>query len=217
MTRRSVASIVVLLVAWSSQGGAQDAQPDPLAKLDTRYRLQVELLIDSARQLGLPWGAVRSKALEGINKKNDGARIAVVVRQYYTSLVKSREVLRSLGTAEIETGASVLSAGVRPEDLALFRPATPGRSPVQALVYLADLISARHGVPRDDAVAAFAKLWKDGAGDVDFDALWHGIDQDILSGVNPKAALQNQMRRLPARSLRPPTDQDQETPAPRTG
>jgi hypothetical protein len=94
----------------------------------------------------------------------------------------------------------------------LFRPTAPGRSPTRALVYLSDLISARHGVPRDDAVAAFAKLWKDGAGDSDFDGLWRGIDQDILSGVNPKAALQNRVRSLPARSMRPPPDQDQENP-----
>jgi hypothetical protein len=124
----------------------------------------------------------------------------------------SREVLGNLGAAEIETGASVLVAGVRPEDLALFRPTSAGRSPTLALVYLADLISARHGVPRDDAVAAFAKLWKDGAGDSDFEGLSRRIDQDILSGVSPKAALQNQVRRLPARSMRPPTDQIQENP-----
>jgi hypothetical protein len=121
-------------------------------------------------------------------------------------------VLGPLTDTEIETGASALTAGVRPEDLGLFRPTAPGRSPTRALVYLTDLISVRHGVPREDAVAAFAKLWKDGAGDSDFDGLWHGIDQDILSGVNPKAALQNRVRSLPARSIRPPTDQDQENP-----
>ena len=144
--------------------------------------------------------------------KADGSKIVSVVRQYYVNLLKSREVLGNVGGTEIETGASVLTAGVRPEDLALFRPTTAGRSPTIALVYLADLISARHGVPRDDAVSAFAKLWKDGAGDTDFEGLWRRIDQDILSGVSPKAALQNQVRRLPARSMRPPTDQSQENP-----
>ena len=212
MKRRVAASVVLLLGSVSTSLAAQDGQPDPLAKLDTRYRFQIESLIDSAHQSGLPWAAVRSKALEGINRKIDGPRIVGVVRQYYASLVKSREILGPLGSTEIETGASALTAGIRGEDLALFRPTTAGRSPVRALVYLADLISAKHGVPRDDAVAAFAKLWKDGAGDSDFDLLWRGIDQDILSGVNPKAALQAQMRRLPARSIRPPTDQDEENP-----
>jgi hypothetical protein len=212
MKWRLTGTVALVVAALASVAPAQEVQPDPLSRLDARYRLQIDVLIDSARQAGLPWGAVRSKALEGVNLKIDAPKIVVVVRQYYASLVKARAVLGPLSDTEIETGASALSAGVRPEDLVLFRPTAPGRSPTRALVYLSDLISARHGVPRDDAVAAFAKLWKDGAGDSDFDGLWRGIDQDILSGVNPKAALQNRVRSLPARSMRPPPDQDQENP-----
>jgi len=202
----------LLAGALTGVAAAQDVQPEPLSRLDARYRIQIDALIDSARQAGLPWGAVRSKALEGVNLKVDAPKIVVVVRQYYANLVRARSVLGPLSDTEIETGASALTAGVRAEDLALFKPTTAGRSPTRALVYLSDLISARHGVPREDAVSAFAKLWKDGAGDSDFDGLWRGIDQDILSGVNPKAALQNRVRSLPARSIRPPTDQDQENP-----
>jgi len=194
--------------AFVRVAAAQDVQPEPLSRLDARYRIQIDALIDSARQAGLPWGAVRSKALEGVNLKADAPKIVLVVRQYYASLVKSRAVLGPLSDTDIETGASALSAGLRPEDLSLFRPTTGGRSPARALVYLSDLISARHGVPREDAVTAFAKLWKDGAGDSDFDGLWRNVDQDILSGVSPKAALQNRVRSLPARSMRPPTDQE---------
>jgi len=206
MKWRLFGSATLLVGTLVQAAAAQDSQAEPLSSLEQRFRVQIESLIDSARQAGLPWAAVRSKALEGVNKKVDGARIVAVVRQYYANLMKSREALGNVGPGEIETGASVLTAGVRPEDLALFRPTTAGRSPTRALVYLADLISAKHGVPRDDAVAAFAKLWKDGAGDSDFDGLWRGIDQDILSGVNPKAALQNRVRSLPVRSMRPPTD-----------
>jgi hypothetical protein len=207
MRSRFVGSIALLLSALGHVAVAQDAQQDPLARLEARFRLPIQATIDSARLAGLPWAAVRSKALQGINMKVDGPKIVTVVRAYYLNLLKSREVLGPLGDAEIETGASALTAGVRPEDLALFRPATAGRSPTRALMYLSDLISARHGVPRDDAVSAFAKLWKDGAGDSDFDGLWRNVDQDILSGVSPKAALQNRVRSLPARSMRPPTDQ----------
>ena len=212
MKWRVAGSAALLVGALASVAAAQDPQPEPLSRLDLRYRLQIELLIDSARQAGLPWAAVRSKALEGINKKYDAPKIVGVVRQYYGNLKVSRGVLGSLGDMEIETGASALTAGVRPEDLALFRPTTAGRSPTRALVYLADLIAAKHGVPRDDAVAAFAKLWKDGAGDADFEGLWRNVDQDILSGVSPKAALQNRVRSLPVRSMRPPAGQDQENP-----
>lgn len=212
MKWRVVGTAAYLVGMLASIAAAQDQQPEPLSRLDLRYRLQVEAVIDSARQAGLPWAAVRSMVLQGINKKIDGPKIVSVVRQYYANLVKSREALGPLGATEIETGASALAAGVRQEDLALFRPTTPGRSPTSALMYLTALISAKQGVPRDDAVTAFAKLWKDGVGDSDFEGLWRNVDQDILSGVSPKAALQTRMRGLPARSMRPPTDQHQENP-----
>jgi hypothetical protein len=208
MIRRLLGTAAIGLAALAHAGAAQDAQLDPLSRLDQRYRSQVDAIIDSARQAGLPWDKVRSKALEGINMRVDGSRIVTGVRQYYTNLVRAREVLGPLGSNELDAGGTALAAGIRPEDLALFRPTAAGRSPTHALVYLTDLVSTRRGVPREDAVAAFAKLWKDGAGDSDFELLWRGIDQDILSGVSPKAALQNQVRRIPARSIRPPEDQE---------
>jgi hypothetical protein len=212
MKWRVLATATFLVGSFASGAVAQEAQPDPLSRLDLRYRLQIDAIIDSARQAGLPWAAVRSKALQGINIKADAPKIVSVVRAYYANLVKSREMLGALGAAEIETGASALTAGVHPEELALFRPTAAGRSPTSALMYLTALISAKQGVPRDDAVAAFAKLWKEGVGDSDFEGLWRNVDQDILSGVSPKAALQTRMRGLPARSMRPPTDQHQENP-----
>jgi len=212
MKRRVLGTVAFLIGALANGAAAQDPLTDPLSKLDLRYRLQIDAIIDSARQAGLPWAAVRSKALQGINMKVDAPKIVSVVRAYYANLAKSREMLGALGAAEIETGASALTAGVRAEELALFRPMTAGRSPTSALMYLTALISAKQGVPRDDAVTAFAKLWKDGVGDSDFEGLWRNVDQDILSGVSPKAALQTRMRGLPARSMRPPTDEHQENP-----
>jgi hypothetical protein len=212
MTRRLLGSAALVIGVAARLAVAQDGQLDPLSRLDQRFRVPIEAVIDSARQAGLPWDAVRSKALQGISMHFDASTIVKSVRQYYVNLVKARDVLGPLGASELSSGASALSAGIRPDELALFRPTAPGRSPTYALVYLTGLISAKQGVPREDAVAAFAKLWKDGAGDSDFDLLWRGIDQDILSGVSPKAALQNQVRRIPARPIRPPADQNQENP-----
>jgi hypothetical protein len=79
---------------------------------------------------------------------------------------------------------------------------------MRPLTYLADLID-KHNVPRNDAIEAFTRLWKDGAGDSDFDGLWRGVDQDILGGVAPRAALQSRMKSLP---VRPPVDQEMENP-----
>src|SRR5205085_1084011 len=143
-------------------------------------------LIDSAKRAGLPWNALRLKAIEGANKKVDGKTVLQVVKKYHAKLAEAKLVLGEATDAEVEAGASVLFAGISPDQLALFRTSQKGRSSSKPLVYLADLV-AKRGVPRDDAVSALAKLWKDGAAESDFDGLWRGIDEDILSGESPKA------------------------------
>lgn len=213
MKWRIAGSVVVLAAALTGVAAAQqDYQPDPLGRLDAPSRRQILTLIDSARLADLPWNALRLKAIEGANKKIDGKRVLAVIREYYKSLVLSKSVLGpKASTEDVETGASVLAAKVSREDLAQFRVTTAGRSPTRALVYLADLID-KHNVPHDDAVAAFSKLWKDGAADADFDGLWRLVDQDILSGVSPRAALQSRVRSLPPRLSKPPAEQDEENP-----
>ena len=37
-------------------------------------------------------------------------------------------------------------------------------------------------------MTAFAKLWRDGAGDADFYGLWHGIDQDVIDATLDNSA-----------------------------
>ena len=207
MKWRLAGSALLLAAALSGAGAQSTYQPDPLSKFDIQSRRQIQNLIDSARQAELPWNALRLKAIEGANKKHEGKKVLVVLRDYYKSLEQAKQALGPLASAEeIETGASVLAARVSVDDLAKFRVATPGRSPMRALVYLADLID-KHNVPRDDAIEAFSRLWKDGAADSDFDGLWQLVDQDILGGLNPRTALQSRMRNLPAR-LKPPGEME---------
>lgn len=210
MKWRLAGSAVLLAVALSG-AGAQQFQPDPLSKFDTQSRRLIQNLIDSARSEGLPWNALRLKAIEGANKKYAGKDVLVVLRRYLKALEQSRGALGPVASPEeIETGASVLAAGVSSEDLARFRVAFPNRSPMRALTYLADLID-KHNVPRDEAIDAFARLWKDGAADSDFDGLWRAVDQDILGGISPRSAFQNRVRNMP-RSSKPPGQQEMENP-----
>lgn len=203
MKWRSAASLLLVAVTVSS-AGAQEYQPDPLSKLDIQSRRQIQGLIDSARLADLPWNALRLKAVQGVSLKADSKTVVRVVREYYKSLIAAKAALGPMASPEeIETGASVLAARVSADDLAKFRVTTPGRSPTRPLVYLADLID-KHNVPRDEAIEAFARLWKDGAADSDFDGLWRLVDQDILSGLNPRSALQSRMRSLPPRLSKPP-------------
>jgi len=213
MKWRFVGSILLLGAALSS-AGAQQAQPgfqpDPLAKLDIPTRSKVQALIDSARQANLPWKSLRLKAVEGIRKGYNSKDVLEAVRRYYKGLEVSKASLGTFSTPEdIEAGASLLAAQVSPDDLAKFRVTTMGRSPVRPLTYLADLIDRQH-VPKDEAIDAFSKLWKDGAADADFDGLWSAVDQDILGGLSPRSALQNRMRIMPRK---PPGETESEIPS----
>jgi hypothetical protein len=206
MRWRLAGSSLLLCAALSGLGAQQQVQPDPLLKLN-EWRPRVQALIDSARAEGLPWNSVRLKAIEGVKKGYNSKGIYEELRKYYRRLELSQVALGPMATAEeIETGASVLAAGVNTEDLAKFRVSGTGRSPMRALTYLADLID-KHQVPRNDAIDAFTKLWKDGAADSDFDGLWRLVDQDILSGVAPRNALQSRMKSLPPRANKPPGEQ----------
>ncbi len=194
-------AVVVLLLSAISGVGAQ--QTDPLYKFDDATRKQIQTLIDSARIEGLPWNALRLLAVEGAAKKAKGRDVVQALRRRYKVMELARHALGPLATGEeIESGASVLEAGVNAEDLANFRIASEKRSPMRPLTYLADLIS-QHNVPRTDAIAEFTRLWKDGAGDADFDRLWSQVDQDILGGINPRQAFQQRVRAMP---VRPPGD-----------
>lgn len=206
-----LSSSVLLLAASVSSASAQTAQPDALFKLDELSRRQILLIIDSARSANLPAEAIRLRAVEGANKRRDGKQVVAVVRQYYQWMIQARAALGPLATAEdIESGADVLAAHVSAEELGQFRVTAAGRSPMRALVYLTDLIDSRN-VPREEAVSTFAKIWKEGAADSDFEALWRGIGQDILGGVSPRAALRNRAQTLPSRLPKPPTDMDERT------
>jgi hypothetical protein len=211
MKLRIVGSTALLALSLGGLARAQQADVDPLSKLDIQSRRQIQNLIDSARLADLPWNALRLKAVQGVSLKVEGKRVVAVVRDYYKALQTSRTALGPLATAEeVETGASLLAAHVSVEDLSKFRVTTVGRSPTRAMTYLADLIDKRN-IPQDEAVAAFSKLWKEGANDGDFDGLWRLVDQDILSGLSPRAALQSRMRSLPPRTSKPPADLELET------
>lgn len=176
---------------------AQD--PDPLDRLDQASRYQVESLIDSARVLGLPARALLSVAYEGISKHADSRRIVRAVRDKLQGMRNARNALGpSLSEAELSAAADVLQAGVPAQQLERFRSSRPGRPLAYALVVLGDLIT--RGVPVEEASSTIAQLWQRGAGDADFYGLWRGVEQDILQGQSPGAALQQRAREFPGRA-----------------
>jgi len=186
----------VLLVLSALPAVAQD--PDPLAKLETKDRFVIELLIDSASVAGLPSNALRQMALQGIAKHADGRQIVQAVRKQLNLLRTAREVLGPVDDQELTAGASVLSAGAKPVQLAAFRPRKKGRNDLEAFVVWADFLERK--VPSEEAFSAISKLWQDGADDDTFHSLWTNVQSDISQGLNPGTALQNRIREAPGRA-----------------
>ena len=194
---------------------AQDLDPftRALAQFDAGTRFSIEAIIDSARAAGLPQRGLRSLVLQGLAKKADNKRIVAALERQLFFLREARSALGPVSDEDLEAGASVLNAGVKPADLTAFRNAPKGRPLAPALIVLGDLVT--RGVPRDDASSAIVKLWQGGAGEAEFMGLFRGVESDILSGLNPGAALQNRMspgRAPPPNKVTSPTEPESPSP-----
>jgi hypothetical protein len=202
-------SLLVPVTLALPVGAATAAQePDPLSRLDPTSRYTIEVMMDSAARIGLPPEALLSKTLEGIRKGAPGARVVQVVRRYFGLLRDARTALGPDATVdELTAAAGALLAGVDQPSLVKLRSSRKNRSILTPLVVLADLVS--RGVPPTDASSAIARWLQNGAADSDFMGLWKGVEQDIISGAPPAAALDRRAREVPGRvppgSRLPPT------------
>lgn len=202
---------VLLIGSGASVGVAQ--QQDPLVRLEPNTRMQVEILLDSARLFGLPPAPLESKALEGISKRVDNRKILFAVRNVFRSLRDAKVVLGPRATAaELEAAASALRVGLTQDELQQLARGKVDKPLTVPLVVLVDLIS--RGVPRDTASTTISQLWQRGAGDEDFYGLWRGVERDIVSGTDPGVALRNRAREIPTRT--PPQAQSARPDVPET-
>lgn len=200
--RRSIRSLIfphalraaALLVLAAAPAVAQD---DRLLKLDPTSRYAIEMLMDSARMLGLPDAPLRSRAYQGIQKKVDGRKIVDAVRLKFRLLRTAADVLGRVDDQELDAAAAVLEAGAKPQQLAAFKPRQKGRTDLDALTVWADLL--HRGVSNEEASSAITKLWQEGADEAVFRRLWNDIQGDISQGLNPGAALQARIREAPVR------------------
>jgi hypothetical protein len=204
--RRCVAPVVLGLAAAVSAGAQDSASPvrdlDPLSRLNVTSRYQVEVLLDSAKTLGLPTRLLESTALEGIAKRADGRRIVAQVRLVLRSLRDARAALGpTVSTDELAAGANALRVGITSGELSYLARTRHEKLLTVPLVVLADLVT--RGVPRDTASQTIFQLWQKGAADDDFLGLWRGVERDIVSGTAPGVALLNRAREIPTRGPPP--------------
>jgi hypothetical protein len=188
------AAIVVATSVAGAQGGGQ-AVVDPLFRLTPRLRIQIEPFRDTARALGLPDNAIVLRALEGDAKKADPKRIVQQVQQLLTDMKAAHRALGTKAADQILAGADALHAGVTADELEKNFQSGSGRSPTSALTFLSSLVG-EYGVPRNDAVSAFAALWRAGATDQVLEGLWATTKDAIIRGANPSAAFTSQVNRI---------------------
>jgi hypothetical protein len=181
--------------------------------MDATNRFAVQTIMDSARAIGLPDTPLRSRVLQGVQKKASSNAIMVSVQRKFNELRTARTALGPVSDNELDAASAVLEAGGKPTQLASFKARQKGREAVEAFTDLADLIS--RGVPGEEASSAIAKLWQDGADDATFHSLWNNVQADISQGLNPGTALQNRVRETPAartatpQSSKPPEGQQE--------
>ena len=198
---RSIAVLLMVAVGVRT-GTAQDS--DPLVRLDPSVRYAVALMLDSARQSGLPTAPIESKVLEGLSKRVHSRRILAAAKVVFESLREARTALGAQATAdELSAGAGALRVGVSAAELANLARAKRDKPLTVPLVVLADLVT--RGVPRDTASQTIFQLWQRGAGDDDFYGLWRGVERDIVSGTAPGVALLARAREIPNRAPSPGT------------
>ena len=189
--------LAISLGVLASPTLAQDGR-DPLARLDSRSRVSIEVLLDSARMMGLPARPIESKALEGLSKNAPPRLIVTAARREFHALRDARAVLGPKATVdELTAAAGALKVGITQAELGQLTASQQGKQLTVPLVVLVDLIS--RGVPRDTASVTIFQLWQRGAADDDFLGLWRGVERDIVSGADPGAALLNRAREIPAR------------------
>ena len=200
--RTFVGALALTSVALAATAGAQDALPvSPLSRLAPGTRYSYELILDSARKMGIPTARLESRALEGIAKRAVDRRILDAVRNEFRALREARVALGPKASDdELGAAASALRVGITAGELSQLSRSRQGRLTVP-LVVLVDLVS--RAVPKDTAYQTIFSLYRAGAGDEDFHGLWRGVERDIVSGTDPGVALLNRAREIPARGPPP--------------
>jgi hypothetical protein len=168
---------LLLVLAFQQPHTAAAQDPRLAGRLDPPTRAQVEAVLDSARERGIPEEPLVQKALEGSSKGAAGPRIVTAVHAMLGDLTRAREVLgRGAGEDELVAGAAALRAGATFQMVDQLRRAGPEGGVAVPLAVFADLVAAGMTV----------------------DAAWHSVDELAQRGGDEEDFLELRER------LRPP-------------
>jgi hypothetical protein len=139
----------VALLVWLPLAQAEAQDQRLIDRLPQETVAQLEPLIDSAAQGGLPTEPLVQKALEGQSKGAEGARIVAAVRGLLGQLRGASTALGPAASdADLVAGAACLRAGASPDMLQEIHRLRPGQSVAVPLGVLSDLVSLGVEVPR---------------------------------------------------------------------
>lgn len=187
-SRATAIAAAALLVALSAaRSGAQ--QPERVTAIrDDATRAVVMEQLTLAKERGLPAEPLVAKALEGVAKNANSARIRAAMGALQKRLRRANELLAPSPTVdELSAGADALSVGVSEKTLKMMRQAAPRRSIAVELGVLTELV-ARH-VPESKASRMVLQLMARGATGAQFTALNTAVQSDVAAGLTPEAAL----------------------------
>jgi hypothetical protein len=163
MLRMTSLLLCLTLLRLPSPAAAQD--PRLTARLDSVTRVQVEALVSSAHDQGLPTEPLVQKALEGASKGAPGPRIVTAVESTFADLRRAREALGQRASLdEIVAAAAAIRAGATPAMVAEIRRA--GHGVAVPLAVFTDLVAGGMGV--DAAWRSVSELANRGGDDQAF-------------------------------------------------
>ncbi|HEY7028915.1 MAG TPA: hypothetical protein VH438_14980 [Gemmatimonadales bacterium] len=140
-------TILLLSVFGFGSLFAQDSRLQ--TRLPADVANQVQRLVDSAAQHGLPTEPLVQKALEGQSKGADGGRIVAAVRTLSGQLGEASTTLGpGAPEADVVAGAACLKAGATPEMITELRRLRPEQSLAVPLGVLSDLVALGVDVPK---------------------------------------------------------------------
>ncbi len=181
-------TVAVFVALTGARLGAQ--QETRLASIrDAATRGVVAEQLTMAKENGIPGEPLLSKALEGIAKNASTKSIRAAMDALQKRLRRANDLLKPwISVDELSAGADALSVHVSERTLKLMRQAAPHRSIAVELGVLTELVA--RNVPVKKASQMVLDLMARGATSAQLTALNSAVQNDVVAGLTPEAALE---------------------------
>jgi hypothetical protein len=197
---------VIAMLAVSTAG----AQGEPLSA-DAQASAQLNEILNSARDKGLPTEPIVAKARQGLLFKSSPTKIVAAAQAMSRRLELAREALGESATAaDLNAGQDALSVpGVTVEMQRSIRKERPNRPVVTPVGILAQLVAS--GVKPKNATDAIASLVRSNASDAQLVDLAKDVRNDGGPGTAMTTALEVRVKALRAVLAYMPQQSTQQT------